>query len=70
MQISKAWLSGVIAYLLGQAALKWGFTFGDDLADQIANFIIVVIIPLIIAFMNRKKGDTNAKRPTDTGSAV
>lgn len=59
MNISKAWLSGVVAYLLGNLALKYGFTFKVEWADTIAEIIITVILPLVIAWMNRKKkGDS------------
>lgn len=55
MQISKAWLSGVIAYLLGQAALKYGFTFKDEWADMGADIIITFVLPLFVAWLNRNK---------------
>lgn len=67
MQINKAWLSGVVAYILGQLALKYGFTWNDVWSDTITDWIITFAIPLIVAFMNRTKAKEVEKpvRPQD-----
>lgn len=70
MQISKTWLAGLIAYILGIISQKFGITFGDQAADAAANVIITIILPLVLAFMNRKKVKSDEVRPTDTKSAV
>lgn len=70
MQVSKTWLAGLIAYILGIISQKFGITFGDQAADAAANVIITIILPLVLAFMNRKKVKSDEVRPTDTKSAV
>ncbi|KRE33300.1 hypothetical protein [Paenibacillus sp. Soil724D2] len=71
MPINKVWLSGVIAYILGQVALKYGFKFDVVWADTAADIIITYVVPAVVAWLNRhKKEDANAKYPTDTGSSV
>lgn len=54
MQISKVWLIGVVTYVLGIFAQKYGMKFHDETADAIAN-IILVLIPLVIAWLNKSK---------------
>lgn len=71
MQINKVWLSGVIAYILGQIALKYGFKFDVKWADTAAEIIITYVVPAGVAWLNRHKGvNTNAKYPTDSGTSV
>lgn len=54
MQISKVWLIGVVTYVLGIFAQKYGIKFHDETADAIAN-IILLLIPLVIAWLNKSK---------------
>lgn len=73
MQINKTWLSGVVAYILGQLALKYGFTWNDAWSDTVTDVIITFVIPLIVAFMNRTKEakpDGSAAKYTGDGPAV
>jgi hypothetical protein len=53
--ISKAWLAGIIAFLLGKIAQNYGLTFNDQTADMIADILINYIIPLVVAWLNRNK---------------
>lgn len=55
MQINKVWLTGLVAYILGIAAKQYGFTFDDQMVNVITDVLIYVIIPVAIAFMNRRK---------------
>lgn len=68
MVVNKVWLSGVIAWILGQAALKYGFKFDVAWADAAADIIINYIIPLVTALLNRHKGDVknDNQEPTVT----
>jgi hypothetical protein len=70
VQINKTWLVAVIIYLLAIIGKKTGMTFTDELANQIADIVLTFILPLVMALLSHRKGQTDEKRPVDTGSAV
>lgn len=67
MPINKVWLSGVIAYIIGQIALKYGFKFDVAWADTAADIIITYVVPAGVAWLNRHKGDVknDSAKPTN-----
>lgn len=55
MPINKAWVSMVVAYILAAIATKYGFTFGNEVANTITDAIVFIVLPLTLAFLNRHK---------------
>lgn len=70
MQVNKTWIAAVVLYILGIAGKKLGMEFTEETANQITDIILTVVLPLMMAVLSRRKGNSNEKRPTDTGSAV
>lgn len=65
MKINKAWLSGVIAYIFGQLALQYGFTWNDAWSDTITEMIIAFVLPVLVAWMNRTKKKKEVEQEDD-----
>ena len=68
--MSKAWLVGLLGYLAYFIKQFTGFDVPDEMINNVAD-IILLLIPLIAMFANMKKGgNSNAQHQMDDGPAV
>lgn len=68
--LNKMWLVWLIALVGGKIAMHFGIKFPDSYANDVADFILQYVAPLVLAWLNKHKDAVKAIKITGDGPAV